>query len=115
MHLADGTLTGLIGNNNSADLEIGSRENGSDVLIRSPNIAAAIQTLGLFDPDGTTIIAGGTGARLSSSGKNVGFYGTTPVALQTVTGIRDPDSTIVQTNLLIALDALGLIVDGTTP
>lgn len=49
---------------------------------------------------------------LDGAANTLGFHGATPVAQQTVTGSR-ADGTAL-TNLLTALDALGLIVDGST-
>ncbi len=43
---------------------------------------------------------------------NVGFYGTTPVAKQTVTGSKTSGAALI--SLLAALVALGLITDSTS-
>ncbi|MGK9463924.1 hypothetical protein ACSLFT_28420 [Streptomyces sp. G6] len=49
---------------------------------------------------------------LDPAGNTLGFHGAAPVAQQTVTGSRTDGTALA--NLLTALDALGLIVDGSS-
>ena len=67
---------------------------------------ASVKQLSYGNPDGATM------AR--SALEKLGFYGATPVAQQTVTGIRLGTEEAVTVSLLTALVDLGLIIDETT-
>ena len=68
--------------------------------------------------EGTTnaaVITGGTGGSkvANATSETVGFYGSTGVAKQTVTGARDETEGALA-NLLTALANLGIITNSTT-
>lgn len=73
---------------------------------------------GTLDTGGTETFDAIAVTGAAAFGGAVGFYGTTPTTVQTVTGalstVADAPAKAVLTSIIAALAAYGLVVDGTT-
>jgi hypothetical protein len=87
---------------NAAAIKISGVDEYSRILWNSASI---------FEDGSNVLTLSGTSAKISST--NLGFYGASPVAKQTVSGARDNPEEALK-NLLAKLATLGLIVDDTT-
>lgn len=79
---------------------------GSDFAVASYDDSGALLATPLF------IIRSTGGVRVADTGGRVGFYGTVPIARQTITGSRGSNAALA--DLLTKLAALGLITDSTS-
>ena len=110
---SDGTLRAVIGHAGASEWLLQNRIPSGDVRISAFDAGSTERTGLIFNPDTTTTIDGSNGIMiLTATNKSLGFYGSTGVIKQTVTGAKGANEAL--TSLMPALAALGLVIDNTT-
>ena len=111
----NGTFRGFVGYSTSdpGGLQMTNDVVSGTIQINSTDAGSTVRQALFVDPDTITVLDGSNGVRLNTlANKSLGFFDTNGVIQQTITGSTGANSAL--TNLLIALDAMGLIVDNTT-
>jgi hypothetical protein len=107
----------VFANGTSGEIGLTTQLNGVKRIFLGLNTATSSNSIDVYDTSGVYIgsplltdFSGNT--RMGIAGKNLGFYGVSPVARPSVTGSRS-DGTALN-NLLIALNNMGLIQNNST-